>query len=229
VVEFGPVWSPDGGRVAFASLREGYPNVFQKVSSGAGGDELLFRSPVATIPSDWSKDGRFLVCGTVGLKTRWDLWILSLSGERKWETFLETPSNEQRAAFAPNGRWIAYESDESGKKEVYVRSFPASGAKWQVSAGGGSQPRFTREGKELIFVSVDRKIMAVQVKTDDASFESGAPKVLFETHILKKEDRTGNQYAVTSDGERFLINSTIAAAGASPISVVVNWTAGMKK
>jgi eukaryotic-like serine/threonine-protein kinase len=229
VVEFGPVWSPDGSRIAFSSLREGFPNVFQKVSSGAGEDEQMFKTPVPTIPSDWSRDGRFLICGAVGLKTRWDLWILSLLGERKWEIFLETPNNEQRATFAPSGRWIAYESDESGKKEVYVRSFPASGAKWQVSAGGGSQPRFTHDGKELFYLSADRKMMAVQVNTDGASFESSAPRALFETHILLKEDRTGNQYAVASDGQRFLINSTIAATVAYPISVVVNWSAEVKK
>jgi len=229
VVEFGPVWSHDGGRIAFSSLRDGFPNVFQKVSSGAGEDEPMFKSPVPTIPSDWSKDGRFLICATVGLNTRWDLWILSVSGERKWETFLETPYNEQRATFAPSGRWIAYESDESGKKEVYVRSFPASGAKWQVSAGGGSQPRFARDGKELFYLSADRKMMAVQVNTNGVSFEAGAPRALFETHILMKEDRTGNQYAVASDGQRFLINSTIAATVASPISVVVNWAPEGKK
>lgn len=228
LVEFGPVWSHDGSRIAFAAV-EGPPNIFQKASSGAGEVELLFRSPIAKIPGDWSRDGQFLVCGTVGLTTRWDLWILSLSGERKFEMFLQTPNNEQRPSFAPSGRWIAYESDESGKKEVYVRSFPTSGAQWQVSSGGGSQPRFTRDGKELFYVSADRKIMAVHVKTDGASFESGAPRALFETHILLKEDRSGNQYAITSDGQRFLINSTIAAAVASPISVVVNWTAEVKK
>jgi len=228
-VDFGPVWSPDGSHIAFSSLREGLPNLYQKVSSGAGEDELLFKSPVPKIPADWSRDGSYLLCGTVDLTTKWDLWVLSLSGERKWEVFLQTPNNEQRASFAPSGRWIAYESDESGKREVYVRSFPASGAKWQVSAGGGSQPRFTRDGKELFYLSADRKIMAVQVKTDAPTFESGAPRVLFETHILMREDRPGNQYAVASDGQRFLINSKIATTGAFPISVVVNWAAGAKK
>ncbi len=228
VVEFSPVWSPDGSRIAFARV-EGPPNIFQKLSSGAGEVEPLFESPLAKLPGDWSRDGLYIVCGTLGPKTQWDLWVLSLTGERRFEIFLQTPNNEQNARFAPSGRWIAYESDESGKKEVYVRSFPASGAKWQVSAGGGSQPRFTRDGKELFYVSADRKIMAVQVKTDGASFESGAPRALFETHILLKEERPGNQYAVASDGQRFLINSTIPAAGASPISVVVNWTAEAKK
>jgi eukaryotic-like serine/threonine-protein kinase len=227
-VDFGPVWSPDGNRIAFAALRDGAPNLYQKMSSWAGEDEALYKSPLAKIPADWSRDGNYLLCGTVGLATRWDLWLLLLSGERKWEVFLQTSNNEQRASFAPSGRWIAYESDESGKKEVYVRSFPASGAKWQVSAGGGSQPRFTRDGKELFYLSADRKVMAVQVKTDAITFEAGAPRVLFETRILMREDRLGNQYAVASDGQRFLINSTMTATGANPINIVVNWTAGKK-
>ncbi|HSB10874.1 MAG TPA: protein kinase [Blastocatellia bacterium] len=228
VVEFSPVWSPDGSRIAFAAV-EGPPNIFQKLSSGAGEVVPLFKSLLAKLPRDWSSDGHYIICETVGLTTRWDLWVLSLSGESKFEMFLQTPNNEQRPCFAPSGRWVAYESDESGKKEVYVRSFPASGAKWQVSSGGGTQPRFTRDGKELLYVSADRKIMAAPVKTDGASFESGAPKALFETHIFIKEDRPGNQYAVTSDGQRFLINSTISSTGGSPISVLVNWTAEAKK
>ena len=228
VVEFGPVWSPDGTRIAFAAV-EGPPNIFQKVSSGAGEIELLVRSPLAKIPGDWSPDGQFLICSTVGSTTRWDLWVLSLSGDRKFEAFLQSPNNERRPSFAPSGRWIAYESDESGKKEVYVRGFPASGAQWQISSGGGFQPRFSHDGKELFYVSADRRIMAAPVKTDGASFESSAPRTVFQAHIMLKEDRPGNQYAVTSDGKRFLINSSTATAAASPISVVVNWTAEAQK
>jgi Tol biopolymer transport system component len=222
VVEFSPVWSPDGSRIAF-SVVEGPPNIYQKLSSGAGEVEPLFKSQVAKLPSDWSREGQYIVCGTIGQTTRWDLWVLSLTSERKFEMFLQTPNNEMRACFSPSGRWIAYESDESGKKEIYVRGFPASGAKWQVSSAGGTQPRFTRDGKELFYVSADRKLMAAPVKTDGTSFESGAPRMLFETHILIKDERPGNQYVVTSDGQRFLINSTIAGTGGSPISVLINW------
>jgi hypothetical protein len=206
----------------FATFREGPPNLYQKLSSGMGEEEPLFKSPVAKLPADWSRDGNYLLCSVVDVRTKWDLWVLSLSGERRWEIFLQTPNNEQLASFAPSGRWIAYDSDESGKKEVYVRSFPASGAQWQVSAGGGSQPRFRRDGKELFYMSADRKVMAVQVKTDANTFDSGAPRALFETRVLMKD---GNQYAVTSDGQRFLINSTMTATGANPINIVVNWTA----
>jgi Tol biopolymer transport system component len=225
-IDFFPVWAPDGNHIAFATLRDGPPNLYQKLSSGAGREEPLFKSPVAKLPADWSRDGNYLLCSVVDVRTKWDLWALALSGERKWEIFLQTPNNEQLASFAPSGRWIAYDSDESGKKEIYVRGFPASGAQWQVSAGGGSQPRFTRDGKELFYMSADRKVMAVQVKTDGTSFESDAPRALFETRVLMKD---GNQYAVTSDGQRFLINSTMTATGSNPINIVVNWTAGAKK
>jgi serine/threonine protein kinase/Tol biopolymer transport system component len=228
-VDFTPIWSPDGERIVFASLREGAPNLFQKMASGAGVEETLYKSPLAKLPSDWSRDGRFLACGTVDPKTEYDLWVLSLSGEHKWEAFLQTPANESRAMFSPNGRWIVYESDESGKKEIYVQSFPASGAKWQISVSGGSQPRWRRDGKELFFLGGDRKVTAVDVNTEAPTFAHGTPRALFETRISKGEDRPGDQYVVTSDGQRFLVN-TVAEEGAyTPISVVLNWTVGLKK
>ncbi|HXI62633.1 MAG TPA: protein kinase [Pyrinomonadaceae bacterium] len=227
-VDFTPVWSPDGERIVFASLRDGVPNLFQKMANGSGQEDSLYKSPLAKLPSSWSTDGRFLLCGTVDPKTRWDLWVLSLS-DQKWESFLQTPHNESRAMFSPNGRWIAYESDESGKKEIYVQTFPASGAKWQISVSGGSQPRWRRDGKELFFLGGDRKVTAVEVNIDAPGFVHGAPRALFETRISKGEDRPGNQYVVTSDGQRFLVN-TVAEEGAyTPINVVLNWTADLKK
>ncbi|HAF12696.1 MAG TPA: hypothetical protein DCK99_03150 [Blastocatellia bacterium] len=227
-VDFTPIWSPDGARIVFASLREGAPNLFQKMSDGSGQEDALYKSPLAKLPSDWSTDGRFLLCGTVDPKTRYDLWVLSV-GDHKWEPFWQTPGNESRAMFSPNGRWVVYESDESGKKEIYVQSFPASGAKWQISVSGGSQPRWRRDGKELFYLGGDRKITAVEVNTEAPTFAHGTPRALFETRISKGEDRAGDQYVVTSDGQRFLVN-TVAEEGAyTPINVVLNWTAGLKK
>jgi Tol biopolymer transport system component/tRNA A-37 threonylcarbamoyl transferase component Bud32 len=227
-VDFTPAWSPDGERIVFASLREGAPNLFQKMANGSGQEDSLYRSPLAKLPSDWSTDGRFILCGTVDPRTRYDLWVFSV-GDHKWESFLQTPNNESRAQFSPNGRWIVYESDESGRKEIYVQSFPASGAKWQISVSGGSQPRWRRDGKELFFLGGDRKVTAVDVNTEAPNFAHGALTPLFATRISKGEDRPGDQYVVTSDGQRFLVN-TVAEEGAySPISVVLNWTAGLKK
>jgi len=226
-VEFAPVWSPDGQRIVFASLREGAPNLFQKMANGSGQEDSLYKSPLAKLPSDWSTDGRFIICGTVDPKTRWDLWVLSV-GDHKWEAFLQTPANESRGVFSPNGRWVAYESDESGKKEIYVQSFPASGAKWQISVSGGSQPRWRRDGKELFYLSGDRRVTSVEVNTDGASFTHGTPKTRFDTPILKGEDHPGDQYVVTADG-RFLVNTLAEGRANAPISVMVNWTAGLKK
>ncbi|HEY6074376.1 MAG TPA: hypothetical protein VIV15_13545, partial [Anaerolineales bacterium] len=223
-VDFAPVWSPDGERIVFASLREGAPNLFQKMANGSGQEDPLYRSPLAKLPSDWSRDGRFIICGTVDPKTRWDLWVLSV-GDHKWEAFLQTPANESRAVFSPNGRWVAYESDESGRKEVYVQSFPASGAKWQVSVSGGSQPRWRRDGKELFYLGGNRKFTAVDVSTEAPTFGHGTPKALFDTPLLKGEDHPGDQYAVTADGQRFLVNTLAEERTYAPISVVLNWTA----
>jgi len=142
---------------------------------------------------------------------------------------LQTPANESRGVFSPNGRWIAYESDESGKKEIYVQTFPASGAKWQISVSGGSQPRWRRDGKELFFLGGDRKVTAVEVNIDAPGFVHGAPRALFETRISKGDERPGNQYVVSADGQHFLVN-TVAEEGAyTPINVVLNWTAALKK
>jgi dipeptidyl aminopeptidase/acylaminoacyl peptidase len=227
-VDFAPIWSPDGDRIVFASLREGAPNLFQKMANGSGQEDPLYRSNLAKLPSDWSTDGRFIICGTVDPKTRWDLWVLSVA-DQKWETFLQTPANESRAVFSPNGRWVAYESDESGKKEIYVQSFPVSGAKWQISAGGGSQPRWRGDGKELFYLSGDRKVTIVEVNTEAPTFAHGTPKALLDTPILKSEDHPGDQYAATADGQRFLVNTLAEERTYAPISLVLNWTTALKK
>jgi Tol biopolymer transport system component len=228
-VDFSPVWSPSGEEIVFASLREGAPNLFKKLSNGSGQEDSLYRSALAKLPSDWSRDGRFIVCGTVDPKTRWDLWVLSTVGDHNWEVFWQTPANETRAVLSPNARWMAYESDESGKKELYVQSFPTSGAKWQISANGGSQPLWRGDGKELFYLGGDRKVTAVEVNTETGTFTHSTPRDLFETRISKGDGHPGRQYAVASDGQRFLVN-TLAEEGAyNYIGVVLNWTATLKK
>jgi Tol biopolymer transport system component len=226
-VDFSPVWSPNGQQLVFASLREGAPNLFQKMANGSGQEETLFKSPLAKLPSDWSSDGHFIICGTVDPKTRWDLWVLSVS-DHKWEAFLQTPANETRGVFSPNGRWVAYESDESGKKEIYVQSFPASGAKWQISVSGGTQARWGRDGKELFYLSGERRITSVETNTEAATFTHGTPKTRLETPILRGEDHPGTQYVVSADG-RLLVNTVPEERPNSPINLMVNWTAVLKK
>ncbi|HET6890176.1 MAG TPA: hypothetical protein VFH31_03670, partial [Pyrinomonadaceae bacterium] len=222
-----PLWSPDGSRIVFTSNREGQGDLYQKSASGSGNEEVMLKSSEAKVPDDWSSDGQFIVYETINPKTRRDLWVLPMSGDRQPFPFLQTEFDEHQAQFSPDGKWIVYTSDESGAPEVYVQTFPASGGKWRVSTGGGSQPSWRRDGKELFYVAADRKLMAVDIKLG-ATFEARTLKTLFATRVLTL---TGYRYhyAVTADGQRFLINTTIEEIGTGPISVVVNWTADLKR
>ena len=222
-----PLWSPDGSRVVFSSSREGLLNLYQKIESGVGNEELLLKSTDAKIANDWSSDGQFIAYQTFHPKTKWDLLMVPMSGDRQPFAFLQTEFNEHQAQFSRDAKWIAYTSDESGAPEVYVQTFPASGGKWRVSTGGGCQPRWRRDGRELFYIAADRKLMAVDVKLG-STFEAGVPKALFGAGVLTLTDFR-NHYAVTADGQRFLINTTIEGADTTPITVVVNWTAGLKR
>jgi Tol biopolymer transport system component len=220
-----PIWSPDGSRIVFTSNREGVSNFYQKLSSGAGNDEILLKSDDTKLANDWSPDGRYILYQDLSQKD-FDLWVLPLFEERKPVLFLQTDFYEGTGRFSPDGRWIAYVSNESGKREVYVRSFPASGGQWQISNGGGAQAAWRRDGKELFYVSPEKKLMAVEVNGTSNKFEVGIPKPLFELRI-------GTiffpSYDVTADGQRFLVNTLIEQNAPSPLTVVMNWTAGMKR
>jgi eukaryotic-like serine/threonine-protein kinase len=223
-----PVWSPDGSQIAFNSSRSGTNDIYVKSSTGGGNEELLLKSNNQKGPHDWSSDGRFIVYGEFDPKTSVDLWILPLFGDRKPSIFLQTPFVEQQGRFSPNGHWIAYSSNESGTFQVYVRPFPASGGQWMISTNGGGQPRWRSDGKELFYLGPDRKIMAVEIKEDGESFAAGNPKPLFETRATAILPG-GSIYAVTGDGQRFLVITPIEESSPSPITVVMNWTAGIKK
>jgi serine/threonine protein kinase/dipeptidyl aminopeptidase/acylaminoacyl peptidase len=236
------VWSPDGSRIIFFSDRDGVSSLYQKGSSGAGNEEPLLKSNEHKFPNkfpnrfpyDWSQDGRFLLYGVVASE-KLGLWVLPLTGDdRKPMLYLQTESSASEARFSPDSRWIAYMSDESGKKEVYVRPFPAaSGGKWMVSKGGGTQPLWRRDGKELFYISADSKLMAVEVAAASGTFQAGIPKALFAATlagggIVANDTR----YDVTADGKKFLINSLpteTTSAPPSPLTVVLNWQAGLKK
>ncbi len=227
--EWLPVWSPDGNRIVFASNREGAFNLYQKLSSGAGNDELLLKSNTMQTPSDWSLDGRFIIFSNVDPKTGYDLWFLPLFGDRKPKPFLATEFNEAHGVLSRDGRWMAYVSDESGRLEVYVRAFPQAGEKVQISTAGGDQPKWRRDGRELFYIAADKKLMAVEVNGAGPRFETGATKTLFETRVptLGITD-VRNSYVVTVDGQRFLINTLVSEGTGMPMTVVLNWTAGIR-
>jgi hypothetical protein len=165
-----------------------------------------------------------------GSKTGYDLWVAPQFGDRKPFPYLQTQFNEDYGAFSPNGRWVAYMSDESGRNEIYVQAFPFSGAKFQISAGGGAEPNWRNDGTELFYRSSDGKLMVVQVKAG-AAFESGVPKSLFPVVEVGGFVEAGfeRSYAVSSDGQRFLVAASAGGDKSAPMTVVLNWQAGLKK
>ena len=222
-----PIWSSDDSRVVFSSNRQGGNDLFSKSSSGTGSDEPLFIEESSfKVPADCSRDGRFLAFQSLGTQSRgaWDVWTLSIA-DKKPAAVVSTPAGEVSPGFSPDGRWIVYSSDESGRSEVYVQPFPASGGKWQISTSGGNQPVWSRDGGELFFVSLDSKLMAVNVKTSPG-FEAGAPQALFE---LPLKSVIGRRYDPSADGKRFLVNATMGEVKSSPVTLVQNWAAGLTK
>jgi Tol biopolymer transport system component len=229
-----PVWSPDGTSIIFASNQAGHFDLYQKLADGSGEQTLLLKSEHDKRPWSWSRDG-FLVYDDVDPKPRSDIWVLRLS-DRKPISFLRTEFNETQGAFSPDGRWIAYVSGEFGATDVYIRPFspdkpvePTSGGKWMISTKGGgasSSPRWRADGKELFYTQGGIRQMAVEVVADK-TFQAGTPRRLFDFGVLlsgstSRPDGTG-------DGGRFLFVSPEGANAQTPITIVTNWQAELKK
>jgi len=229
--EDSPVWSPDGGVIAFAANREGNWNLYKKVSTGAGGDELLLKSPDDKRPMAWSPDGKFLLYVTNG-KGGSDIMALPLTAEAKPIPVVQSDFSEGQAQFSPDSGWIVYRSNESGQNQIYVRPFPpvAGGGQWMVSKDGGVQPHWSRDGKEIFFIGPDGKLMVVDVNTAAGTLKSGIPHGLFDSQIYGGLSTTGPmRWDVAPDGKRFLVISSVSAGTLSPITVVMNWPELLKK
>jgi serine/threonine protein kinase/Tol biopolymer transport system component len=227
-LELWPVWAPDGSRIAFSSNRAGTMNLYQRSASGTGPEEVLLQSELPKTPMDWSRDGRYLLYSVTDPKTQSDLWALPMLGDAKPFPVLQTQFNERVPRLSRDGHWIAYTSDESGGWEVYVQTFPLSGGKWQISTNGGYNPEWRGDGNELFYVSADKKMMAVEVKGEGTTFQRGVPKALFDLRIPNFFDIRA-RFAVTADGQKFLINNLVGENSAAPIAIVLNWTADLKK
>ena len=223
-----PVWSADGRVIAFASERgDGGLDIYQRPANQSEPDQPLLKlnAPPIMFPADWSSDGRYLMYYRTDPKNQNDLWVLPLFGDRKPFALLQSEFNEWQGQFSPDGKWIAYVSDQSGTPQVYVQAFPMQTGTWPISTAGGMQPRWRRDGLELFYLALDRKLMAVTVKAG-ATFEAATPRPLFETTLDLTQFR--QSYAISADGQRFLLNAPIET-DAPPLTVVLNWQALLKR
>ena len=218
-----PVWGPRGSDIVFTSRRVGgSSDLVHRSIVGASTDEsLLLRTPHMKISGNWTDDNWYIIYTGSDPRTKLDLWTLTVA-DRTSIPFLQTPFNEMHAQVSPDGRWVAYASDESGTWEVYVQTFPVPGAKRTISVGGGAEPQWRRDGRELYYLAPDGTLMAAAVSTRGDIFDAGRPAPLFQARIPADIITFRNHYAASRDGQRFLID---AADDNEPINVVVNWTA----
>jgi len=226
--EDNPSWSPDGKYLIYTSTNAAnHTTFFRKNASGGGNEEKIYETDAATDDgTEWSSDGKNVLLEQGTPNTLQDIWVLPLDGSGSAHALLNSQFSEYHPRFSPDGRWFAYVSNESGRAEVYVQTFPLSGGKWQVSTAGGAQPHWRRDGKELYFIAPDRKLMAVDVKLGQ-TFEMGTPKPLFQTQV--SSFGSPNRYDVSADGQKFLVNSTVQDTSHAPLVVILNWAPGIKK
>jgi len=218
-----PLWTPDGRRIAYISNSSGPRNIFWQLADGSGGFERLNTSPNLSIPGSWSPDGKVLAYAIIAPQTGYDIWTLTPS-DHKTQIFLQTKANESAPQFSPDGHWLAYASEESGRFEIYVVPYPGPGGKWQISSDGGREPLWNRNGRELFFRN-GNKMMAAPIDTQHG-FSAGTPKMLFQGQYVTLANSTPN-YDVTADGQKFLmLKSTVQP---TQINVVVNWFEELKQ
>jgi Tol biopolymer transport system component/predicted Ser/Thr protein kinase len=216
--DFSPVWSPDGGRIIFGATRKEFEDLYVKSAAAGAPEELLLSSGDDKSPTSWSPDGRHILFENYTSQGI-DLWLLSLEGPPKAKPFIQTPFDETKAVFSPDGRRVAYVSEESGRGEIYVCGFPDRSNRRQISTGGGARPRWRADGRELFYGARGGKLIAVEV---GANGEFGAPRELFQV-------RGARDYAVAPDGQKFLVDVGLEDPATAPATVVLNWTADLKR
>jgi len=236
LTEASVLWSPAGDQLVYRFNR-GSPNVQLKrvASTGVGDEEVVLTDAMLlasqhsnSVPTDWSSDGAFVIYHATTPSTGFDLWALPLRGERKPVLVAQTPFNELHGSISPDSRWVAYESDQSGRYEVYVQAFPVAKERWTISSGGGSQPRWSRDGRELLYLQSDGTLTSVTTQTAP-SFVKGTQVPLFKTRLSTTVNPYRLGYVPTADGRRFLMSVPIDDEDRTAITVVVNWPALLKR
>jgi serine/threonine protein kinase/Tol biopolymer transport system component len=229
-VQVSPVWSPDDAEILYCSQRlsgESAEFVLATLASdGAGEKRVRYRSKERIEPSDWSRDGRYLIVdrGNIGAQ---DVWVVPLSEPDKAFPLVQSQFSERGGQFSPDGRWVAYQSLQTSRNEIYVTAFPQGKGRWQISAGGGTQPRWSPDGRELYFVSAEDDLMVATVDGSGTRFEVKDVKPLFRVNLFRGPRAGLHSYAVSPDGKRFLINDA-GEAGVPRVALVTNWTAGLR-
>jgi Tol biopolymer transport system component len=220
----GLVWSPDGGRIVFNSTRRGSGDLYQKPINDAESDELLLATAQNKTSMDISPDGRFLLYRSNDPKTSSDIWALPLGGDRKPVPLVQTSFDEREGRFSPDGKWFVYLSNETGRFEIFVQPFRSPGRKTQITTDGGAQVRWPRDGNELFYIARDGRLMAVSIRlpSNGQTIEPGRPVPLFPIGVSD-----GQEYMVSRDGQRFLINTVVEEAPSS-ITVILNWKSPAK-
>ncbi|HTY41704.1 MAG TPA: protein kinase [Thermoanaerobaculia bacterium] len=222
-----PAWSPDGKWIAYRVSTNGPSSLAVKAADGTGEEKILLKGETVTVPTDWSRDGRYVAYTQANKEGNLDLWALPVSGEGKPILVLQTPFNESNGMFSPDGRFMLYQSNESGRIEIYVRSFPGPGGKWQISTAGGADPHWSADGKEITYRTLDQKVTSVEVKTNGDAFEAGVPRTLFLGRFQPGTVR--NRYAPAPDGQKFLVVSPLGRDAMAPTTVVLNWWMALEK
>ena len=218
------LWSPDGRRILFSSNRTGTYELYEKSTVGPAEERSIL--PVGGWPTDWSHDGAVVLFQPRSLKTNSDIWALPYGTGQKPFALVENEFEERDAQFAPDGRWLAYSSTESGRSEVYVQPFPGPGERTAVSMDGGGQPRWRGDGKELLFIGLDGRLMAVPISrlSNAETLGVGRPVPLFPTRVGGAIDLASRHtYIVSPDGSRFLMNTILEQPAASPVTLILNW------
>ena len=218
-----PLWAPDGERIAFTA-RDGF-DLLVRGLDGAAPPRLLISDDTIKLLGDWSPDGAEFVYTRIDGATSFDLWVARVA-DGSARPLLATPANEMQARISPDGKWLAYASDESGALEVYVQRYPELGEKRQVSIGGGGQPQWRGDQRELFYLSADRAVSAVEIETS-TGIAFGTPRALFRASVAGNPADARDLYAAAADGSKFLLEGPVAEPTDRPITVIVDWAAGI--